>query len=115
MNLRTPMQAGPAKANEVFAKLAETSDGAGKTREKLFAEPKAPPAKAAPDDRAVHGRPGPRTRRLHSRRPDHPVRVPPAGGAPARARSLGRRWDRPAREPVLRTPARKYLTGSNKS
>ena len=31
----------PAKANELFAKLAETSDGAVKTREKLFAELKA--------------------------------------------------------------------------
>src|SRR6478609_4270699 len=38
MNLRTLMQAGPAKANELFAKLAETSDGAVKTREKLFTE-----------------------------------------------------------------------------
>jgi hypothetical protein len=41
MNLRTLMQAGPAKANELFAKLSETSDGAIKTREKLFAELKA--------------------------------------------------------------------------
>ena len=32
------MQAGPAKANELFARLAETSDGAVKTREKLFTE-----------------------------------------------------------------------------
>ncbi len=32
------MQAGPAKANELFAKLADTSDGAIKTREKLFTE-----------------------------------------------------------------------------
>jgi hypothetical protein len=38
MNLRILMQAGPAKANELFAKLSETSDGAVKTREKLFAE-----------------------------------------------------------------------------
>jgi hemerythrin-like domain-containing protein len=38
MNLRILMQAGPTKANELFAKLAETSDGAVKTREKLFAE-----------------------------------------------------------------------------
>lgn len=38
MNLRTLMQVGPTKANELFAKLAETSDGAVKTREKLFAE-----------------------------------------------------------------------------
>jgi hypothetical protein len=35
------MQAGPAKANELFAKLAETSDGAIKTREKFFSELKA--------------------------------------------------------------------------
>lgn len=41
MNLRTLMQAGPAKANELFAKLSETSDGAVKTRERLFAELKA--------------------------------------------------------------------------
>jgi len=38
MTLRTLMQAGPAKANELFVKLSETSDGALKTREKLFAE-----------------------------------------------------------------------------
>jgi Hemerythrin HHE cation binding domain len=38
MNLRTLMQTGPAKANELFARLSETSDGAIKTREKLFAE-----------------------------------------------------------------------------
>ncbi|WP_301590064.1 DUF2382 domain-containing protein [Sabulicella glaciei] len=38
MTLRALMQAGPAKANELFAKLAETSDGALRTREKLFAE-----------------------------------------------------------------------------
>ncbi len=39
--LRTLMQAGPAKANELFTKLTETSDGALKTRERLFAELKA--------------------------------------------------------------------------
>ena len=38
MSFRTLMQAGPAKANELSAKLAETSDGAVKTREKLFTE-----------------------------------------------------------------------------
>ena len=38
MNFRTMMQAGPARANELFAKLADTSDGAVKTRERLFAE-----------------------------------------------------------------------------
>jgi iron-sulfur cluster repair protein YtfE (RIC family) len=38
MSLRTVMQAGPAKANELFAKLLDTSDGAVKTREKLFTE-----------------------------------------------------------------------------
>jgi len=41
MSLRTLMQAGPAKANELFAKLSETSDGAVKTRDKLFSELKA--------------------------------------------------------------------------
>jgi hemerythrin HHE cation binding domain-containing protein len=41
MSLRTLMQAGPAKANELFAKLSETSDGAIKTREKFFSELKA--------------------------------------------------------------------------
>jgi stress response protein YsnF len=35
------MQSGPAKAIELFARLAETSDGAVKTRERLFAELKA--------------------------------------------------------------------------
>jgi iron-sulfur cluster repair protein YtfE (RIC family) len=38
VNLRTVMLAGPAKANELFAKLFDTSEGAVKTREKLFAE-----------------------------------------------------------------------------
>ena len=38
MSLRTAMQAGPAKANELFARLLDTSDGAVKTREKLFTE-----------------------------------------------------------------------------
>jgi uncharacterized protein (TIGR02271 family) len=38
MNFRTMMLAGPARANELFARLAETSGGAVKTREKLFAE-----------------------------------------------------------------------------
>src|ERR687885_852130 len=33
--------ARPSRANELFAKLAETSDGAVKTRERLFAELKA--------------------------------------------------------------------------
>jgi iron-sulfur cluster repair protein YtfE (RIC family) len=41
MSFRTLMQAGPAKANELFAKLSDTSDGAVKTREKLFTELKA--------------------------------------------------------------------------
>lgn len=41
MNLRTLMQAGPAKANDLFVKLSDTSDGAVKTRERLFAELKA--------------------------------------------------------------------------
>ena len=38
MTLRTLMQAGAAKATELFAKLADTSDNAVKTRERLFAE-----------------------------------------------------------------------------
>jgi stress response protein YsnF/iron-sulfur cluster repair protein YtfE (RIC family) len=41
MSFRTMMLAGPTKANELFAKLSETSDGAVKTRERLFAELKA--------------------------------------------------------------------------
>jgi iron-sulfur cluster repair protein YtfE (RIC family) len=41
MSFRTLMQAGPTKANELFVKLSETSDGAVKTRERLFAELKA--------------------------------------------------------------------------
>ena len=41
MTLRMMMLAGPTKANELFARLSETSDGAVKTREKLFAELKA--------------------------------------------------------------------------
>jgi stress response protein YsnF len=38
MNLRTMMQTGPAKANDLFARLSDTSEGAVKTRERLFAE-----------------------------------------------------------------------------
>ena len=38
MDFQTLMQAGPAKVTELFARLAETSDGAVKTREKLFTE-----------------------------------------------------------------------------
>jgi hypothetical protein len=38
MSLQTLMQAGPTKANEIFAKLAETSSGAVKTRERLFSD-----------------------------------------------------------------------------
>ena len=38
MNIAQVIQSGPAKANELFAKLADTSDGAIKTREKLFSE-----------------------------------------------------------------------------
>ncbi|WP_372622909.1 hemerythrin domain-containing protein [Falsiroseomonas sp.] len=41
MNFRAMMQSGPAKAIELFSKLADTSDGAVKTRERLFAELKA--------------------------------------------------------------------------
>jgi stress response protein YsnF/hemerythrin-like domain-containing protein len=41
MSLRTIMQLGPTKVNELFAKLSETTDGAVKTRERLFAELKA--------------------------------------------------------------------------
>ncbi len=41
MNLRTLLQTGPNNANELFTRLAETSDGAVKTREKLFTELKA--------------------------------------------------------------------------
>jgi uncharacterized protein (TIGR02271 family) len=41
MTFRTTMQSGPAKANELFARLADISDGAVKTRERLFAELKA--------------------------------------------------------------------------
>lgn len=38
MTLAQLIQSGPAKANELFAKLADTSDGAVKTREKLLAD-----------------------------------------------------------------------------
>ena len=38
MTIRQVIHSGPAKANELFAKLAETGDGAVKTRERLFAE-----------------------------------------------------------------------------
>jgi len=41
MTLRTLMLAGPAKADELFRRLAATSDTALKTRERLFAELKA--------------------------------------------------------------------------
>jgi hypothetical protein len=36
--IRQLLQTGPAKANELFAKLVDTSDGAVKTREKLLAD-----------------------------------------------------------------------------
>jgi iron-sulfur cluster repair protein YtfE (RIC family) len=38
MTLRTLMQAGTAKATDLFTRLADTSDGAVKTRERLFTE-----------------------------------------------------------------------------
>ncbi len=38
MTIRQLIHSGPAKANELFSKLAETSDGAVKTRERLFSE-----------------------------------------------------------------------------
>lgn len=38
MNIQQAMRAGPARVNDLFAKLAETSDGAVKTRDSLFAE-----------------------------------------------------------------------------
>src|SRR4051794_19045743 len=41
MNLRSVMQAGAAKAFELFTTLAETSDTALKTRERVYAELKA--------------------------------------------------------------------------
>src|SRR6478735_12315710 len=41
MTFRAMMLAGPTKANELFARLSETSDGAIKTREKFFSELKA--------------------------------------------------------------------------
>jgi hypothetical protein len=41
MSLRTLTQAGPTRANELFAKLSDTSDGGVETREKLFTELKA--------------------------------------------------------------------------
>jgi hypothetical protein len=36
MNFQTLMQAGPTKANELFARLAETSDGAGEDQGKAL-------------------------------------------------------------------------------
>ena len=38
MTITQMIQAAPARANELFGKLADTGDGAVKTREKLFAE-----------------------------------------------------------------------------
>ena len=38
MTFRQLILNSPARANELFAKLAETTDGAVKTREKLFSE-----------------------------------------------------------------------------
>lgn len=38
MNFRVMMQNGPAKVAELFSRLTDTSDGAVKTRERLFAE-----------------------------------------------------------------------------
>jgi stress response protein YsnF len=41
MSLRTLMQEGSSKVNDLFARLSDTSEGAVKTREKLFGELKA--------------------------------------------------------------------------
>ncbi|MFC7739544.1 DUF2382 domain-containing protein [Roseomonas sp. GCM10028921] len=41
MSLRTLMQEGSSKVSDLFARLSDTSEGAVKTREKLFAELKA--------------------------------------------------------------------------
>src|SRR4051812_26497222 len=38
MTITQTIQQNPVKANEIFNKLAETSDGAVKTRERLFSE-----------------------------------------------------------------------------
>jgi hypothetical protein len=38
MTITQLIQNSPAKANELFSKLADTSEGALKTREKLFSE-----------------------------------------------------------------------------
>jgi hemerythrin HHE cation binding domain-containing protein len=38
MTITQLIQTSPTKANELFSQLADTSDGAIKTREKLFAE-----------------------------------------------------------------------------
>src|SRR3954454_15675053 len=38
LTLQTLMQAGPTKANELFTRLAETSETAIKTRERIFVE-----------------------------------------------------------------------------
>src|SRR4029453_4265439 len=38
MTIRQLIHSGPAKANELFAKLAETGGGAVRTRERLFSE-----------------------------------------------------------------------------
>src|SRR3954468_2653929 len=38
MTITQLIQNNPSKANELFSKLADTSDGAIKTREKLFSE-----------------------------------------------------------------------------
>jgi len=38
MNIQQAMRVGPARVNDLFAKLSETTDGAVKTRETLFAE-----------------------------------------------------------------------------
>ena len=38
MTITQLIQNSPSKANELFSKLADTSDGAVKTREKLFSE-----------------------------------------------------------------------------
>ena len=44
--IRQMIQSSPAHANELFAKLVDTSENAVKTREKLFAELKGELAKA---------------------------------------------------------------------
>src|SRR5688500_13884688 len=108
MTIRQVIHSGPAKANELFAKLAETGDRAVKTRERLFSELKAelellaglegthlfpvlrkrPGTKALVADALAGNRPGRALRPEHEPPPKHGRAFPGTLADTERARAL---------------------------